>query len=224
MTASRRIGVLGGTFDPIHFGHLDAAEAARASLRLDEILFLPSNDPPHRSRGPIASVFHRFALIALGIQDREAFRVSDLELTRAGVSYTADTLRALHAEGWGRLELFFILGADAFAEISTWREYPQVLDSAHFVVVARPGLALDNVAARVPALRSRIHHASEDVAEDGHTRVFLVDAPTRDVSSTMVRERLARGLSIDALVPGIVAAHIAAHHLYGAVGTLHGTK
>ena len=114
-----RLGVLGGTFDPIHLGHLDAADAARSALALDEVLFVPSHDPPHRPVEPRATAFHRFALTALAVNDRPGCRVSDLELVRDGGSYTSDTLRSLHAAGWPAWQIFFILGADAFAEIAT---------------------------------------------------------------------------------------------------------
>jgi nicotinate-nucleotide adenylyltransferase len=222
MTAGRRIGVLGGTLDPIHFGHFDAAEAARTALQLDAVHLVPSHDPPHRPASPRASAFHRFALVSLAIQDRPAYRVSDMELTRSGHSYTADSLRAIHAEGWTPLQIFFILGADAFAEISTWREFPAVLDGAHFAVIARPGTTLESAAARTPQLRQRLQHAADAIPEDGKTRIILVEARTRDISSTMVRARLSARQPIDDLVPAAVARHIAFHHLYGAVGDLHG--
>ncbi len=222
MRAAGRIGVLGGTFDPIHLGHLDAAEAARTALQLDEVCLLPSHDPPHRSASPMASAFHRFALATLAVQGLPGYRVSDMELTRSGHSYTADSLRTLHAAGWKPLQIFFILGADAFAEIATWREFPAVLDGAHFVVIARPGTGLDEAAARTPALRDRLHHGGQVLPEDGKTRVILVEARTRDISSTMIRTRLSANQPIDDLVPAAVARHIVIHHLYGAVGELHG--
>ena len=133
--SDRTLGVLGGTFDPIHFGHLDAAEAARAALSLDEILVVPSHDPPHRPVDPHATPFHRFAMAALAATGRPGYQVSDMELVREGASYTVDTLRALQRQGWSASQLFFILGSDAFAEVATWREYPRVLDEANFVVV-----------------------------------------------------------------------------------------
>jgi nicotinate-nucleotide adenylyltransferase len=222
MTAARKIGVLGGTFDPIHFGHLDAAEAARTALALDEVLLVPSNDPPHRSADPLASVFHRFALAALAISDLPAYRVSDMELTRAGHSYTADSLRAMHAAGLHPSQIFFILGTDAFAEIATWREFPTVLDGAHFVVIARPGTTLDVAAARTSELAHRLHRVGDAIPQDGKTRIILVEARTRDISSTNVRARLAARQSIEDLVPAAVARHIVMHHLYGAVDDLHG--
>jgi nicotinate-nucleotide adenylyltransferase len=214
MNARTRLGLLGGTFDPIHFGHLDAAKAAQQALALDEIRFIPSHDPPHRPADPRASAFHRFALVALAIEGNATYRASDLELRRDGPSYTTDTLRAVRAEGRDPSQLFFILGADAFAEIATWREFPAVLDAANFVVIARPGTSLDAAAARTPSLRARLRHADGAFEKHG-TFVFLVEAQTRDVSSTAIRGRLAAGQSIDDLVPGAVARHIVAHELYG---------
>jgi nicotinate-nucleotide adenylyltransferase len=202
-----RLGVLGGTFDPVHYGHLDAAAAAREALSLDQVLFIPAHDQPLRANDPRATAFHRFAMAALATNGCRGYRVSEMELAREGTSYTIDTLRQLHADGWSPSQLFFILGADAFAEIAHWRGYPEILDAARFVVVARPGVTLDSVLARMPELRPR---------------VSLVEARTRDVSSTTIRQRLAAGESIDDLVPAPVARHILAHQLYGAVDDLHG--
>jgi nicotinate-nucleotide adenylyltransferase len=221
---TRRLGVLGGTFDPVHYGHLDAADAARAALTLTDILFMPSHDPPHRPVDPHATAFHRFALVALAIDGLPGYRVSDEELRRQGNSYTSDTLRALHAAGWSPLQIFFILGADAFAEIASWHQFPAVLDAAHFAVIARPGTTIEGALARTPALRSRVRPPAPDLLADSTTGVFLVKAATRDVSSTMIRARLAARQSIDDLVPSPVARHIAAHHLYGAEDSLHGNN
>ena len=211
---TRRLGVLGGTFDPVHVGHLDAAGAARAALALDDVLFVPSNDPPHRPGHPHAAAFHRFALVALAVDNSPGYRVSDLEVRRPGSSYTSDTLRTLHAGGWQPWQLYFILGADAFAEIATWHEFPAVLDGAHFVVVARPGVTIDAVLARTPGLQRRVRAVADPSEAAGPTAIFRVEARTRDVSSTAIRARLAAGQTIDDLVPAAVARHIAAHHLY----------
>ena len=218
-TPGRRLGILGGTLDPIHYGHLDAAHAARAALALDEVRFMPAHDPPHRPIDPRTSAFHRFALVALAIEGHQGFRASDLELQREGPSYTIDTLRALHTEGWTASQIFFIIGADAFAEIATWYRYPAFLDAANFAVIARPGTTIAAALARTPALGSRVRTTPNDSAGTG---VFLVEAVTRDVSSTAIRERLAAGRSIDDLVPSAVARHILANDLYKAVDTLHG--
>jgi nicotinate-nucleotide adenylyltransferase len=209
--ASVRIGLLGGTLDPIHVGHLDAAEAARTSLGLDTVVVIPSHDPPHRSVDPHASAFHRFAMVALAIDGRAAYRASDTELRRDGPSYTALTLRDWHASGWEPTQLFFIIGADAFAEIATWYEYPAILDACQFALVSRPGTTVREALARTPDLQKRVG-----------VNIHLVEAPTAAVSSTEVRARLAAGASIDGLVPSAVARHIAAHQLYRTVDDLHG--
>jgi len=219
---TRRLGVLGGTFDPVHYGHLDAAAAAQATLGLHEVLFMPSHDPPHRPADPHATAFHRFALLSLAIDGLAGYRVSDLELGRPGPTYTADTLRELHASGWSASQIFFILGADAFAEIASWREYPAVLDAAHFAVVARPGVSLGTALARAPELGARARDIRDDPVKSPGTGVYLVQAETRDVSSTVIRGRLAAKRSITDLVPPAVARHIEAHHLYGADNDLHG--
>ena len=223
MTAARRVGILGGTFDPVHYGHLDAAAAARAALELDEVVFIPAHDPPHKPHDPGANGFHRFAMVALAIQEWPGYRASELELAREGASYTADTLRGLHAQGVPASQLFFILGADAFADIAAWREFPAILDLAHFVVVARPGTTLGEAVARTPDLRARTRILPPNVRNaDGGLGIYLVEARTRDVASTAVRERLASGAPIDDLVPRPVARHIVAHYLYGAVDDRHG--
>jgi nicotinate-nucleotide adenylyltransferase len=213
---ARRLGILGGTFDPIHLGHLDAAAAAREAVELDEILFIPAHDPPHRPIDPRASAFHRFALVSLAIEGVDGYRVSDMELRRDGPSYTVTTLRALHADGWMPSQLYFVLGADAFAEIHTWYAFPDVLDCANFVVISRPG---------APAVGRGPRPVRRSLGEGGSgpgstgTGVYHVEARTRDVSSTTIRARLAAGESIDDLVPTAVARHISAHQLYGATKT-----
>jgi nicotinate-nucleotide adenylyltransferase len=171
---------------------------------------------------PHATAFQRFALTALAINGLDGCRLSEAELVRDGRSYTSDTLRQFHALGWAARQLFFILGADAFAEIATWREYPAVLELAHFVVIARPGTAMETALSRNPELRPRVSPPSMDPVKDGITGIFVVEATTRDVSSTTIRERLAAGHGIDDLVPSAVARHIVAHHLYEMENELHG--
>ncbi|MDA1185112.1 MAG: nicotinate-nucleotide adenylyltransferase [Acidobacteria bacterium] len=219
---TRRLGILGGTFDPVHFGHLDAAAAAQSALALHDVLFVPSHDPPHRPDAPHATGVQRLALVTLAINGVNARRVSDVELRRNGPSYTADTLRALHAEGWAPMQLFFILGADAFAEIATWRELPFVLDATNFAVIARPGTTIETAVTRTPELQRRTQPASAASHPSDSTGIFLVEAATRDISSTLIRQRLAAGQPIDDLVPATVARHIAAHRLYNTEDVLHG--
>jgi nicotinate-nucleotide adenylyltransferase len=219
--ASRRLGLLGGTLDPIHLGHLESARAARAALGLDRVIIVPSRVPPHRHQQPQASPYHRFAMAALAVNGAEGLSVSDMELSAPGPSYTADTLTRLRANGAAPSQLFFITGADAFAEIATWHRYPEVLDLAHFVVIARPGHDLEAVRERLPRLAGRMIDAARMPSTPGGCGIYLVAARTPDVSSTEVRQRIARGEPPTGLVPAAVEAHIMQHGLYRA-GQLHG--
>lgn len=214
MIAAARLGILGGTLDPVHAGHVQTALAARRLLGLDRVLLMPSRVPPHRPLEPKASAFHRFAMSALAIQDADGLEVSDLELTTPGPSYTSGTLDRLRRAGLSPLQIFFITGADAFAEIETWHRYPEVLEMSHFVVVARPGHDPGAVTSRIPAVAGRVVEASPRAASVGRLSIFLVNAATPDVSSTQVRQRLREGRSIAGLVPPAVERHILRHRLY----------
>ena len=211
----RRIGILGGTLDPVHAGHLEVASVARTALSLDLVQLMPSMTPPHRHLQPQASPFHRFAMVALAVAEREGLLASDDELCTAGPSYTSDTLARWHGRGFAPTELFFVLGADAFADIAAWYRYPAVLDSAHFVVVARPGTSLVELQSQLPALRSRMCDGSSVTSESpGTPRIMLLSASTPDVSSTEIRRRVAAGERLDGLTPPAVIAHIERHRLY----------
>jgi len=192
--AGNRVGILGGTFDPIHNGHVETAAAARRALMLDRVMLLPSLTPPHRPAEPRASAFHRFAMAALAATTARGLEVSDLELRRDGPSYTSTTLERLHADGHTPADLFFILGADAFAEIGTWHDYPRLFDLSNFAVVSRPGF--------------------ETAGLQRGPGIFLVAAETPDVSSTEIRRRVGAQEPIDGMVPPIVADHIRRHRLY----------
>ena len=198
------LGVLGGTFDPIHLGHVAAANAAQQQLSLDSIVLVPSRIPPHRADPVGASGEHRLAMAALAAAGRPGWSASRIELDREGPSYTYETLQAL-GESNGT-QIFFITGADAFADIATWSRYPAVLDLAHFVVVSRPGITLDSLRERVPSAFGRPSNAE--------TRVILVEADTPDVSSTEIRRRVRAGDSLSGLVPDAVERYIQARHLY----------
>ena len=215
-----RLGILGGTLDPIHCGHMAAAVAARDAFDLPDVLVLPSRVPPHRPVQPIASPFHRFAMACLAVSGVPTLRASDDELRSEGPSYTADTLDRLHARGVAASQIFFITGADAFADIATWKRYPGVLELANFVVVARPGHHLDALASKLPALADRMRTVpvgGAAAATGGTTVIYLLHAPTPDVSSTVVRDRLRRGDAITGLVPPLVEHHIHQHQLYSPV-------
>ena len=208
----RRIGLLGGTFDPIHCGHLDLGSAAEHALELTEMIVIPSNIPPHRPP-PVASSYHRFAMVALAIAGHERWRASDLELGVGLPSFTTETLQHFHARGFAATELFFVIGADAFVEIESWKDYPAILDRAHFAVVARPGFRTKEIIERLPELLPRMTSPAE---AEGHGTpvIFLIPAKTADVSASAIRQRCATGESIEALVPPAVGQHIERHALY----------
>ena len=219
MRTRPRVGIVGGTFDPIHAGHLAAARAAGRALELDAVRFIPSARPPHRPDSPRASEYHRVEMIRLAIAEAidrarpTRWEVSDLELRPDGPSFTFDTLAALRREGLSPLQIFFVTGADAFAEIATWHRYPEVLDAAHFAVVTRPGTTLDSLRGRLPDLAPRMTTAQ--IALDAQDpRIILIESDTPDVSSTEIRRRASLHEPLTGLVTPAVAAYIAQHSLY----------
>lgn len=227
-----RLGVLGGTFDPIHLGHIAAAEAAQHALSLDAMVLIPSRIPPHRAQPATASADDRLAMAQLVAAEFPGWSASRIEIDRQGKSYTYDTLLELarkpalserdtsqsnvSRESKGT-QIFFVIGADAFAEIATWSRYPAVLDLANFVVVSRPGITLDSLRERVPsAFRTNPPCTPSDLRVLGSekTCVILVEAPTPDVSSTEIRRRVRAGQSVSGLVSAAVSDYIAARGLY----------
>ena len=206
------LGVLGGTFDPIHNGHIAAGLRAQAALGLERVMLVPSRIPPHRSAG--ASPADRLAMAGLAAAELRGWSASDIELKREGPSYTFDTLTALGAASTS--QKFFIIGADAFAEIATWSRYPAVLDLANFAVVARPGITLDSLQKRLPDLADRM--TTPEAHQPGDPRIILIQAETPDVSSTEIRQRVRVGESISTLVPESVASYISTHRLYVEAG------
>ena len=226
MTAGARIGLLGGTFDPIHLGHVATAQAARRALELDRVYLLPSHVPPHRPQQPLASGYHRFAMTALAINGIDGLAASDIELCAPGPSYTSETLvRFRDRAGMAGSKIFFITGADAFAEIETWYRYPDVLELAHFAIVSRPQFPVERLRDVLPRLASRmisVHAQAESPAASSQPRdaggdfrgIFLIDAPTPDISSTEIRRRLFAGEPLAGMIPDAVERHIRQHRLY----------
>jgi len=206
-----RRGFLGGTFDPIHCGHLDVATAAKRALDLDGVDLVPAGMPPHR-RPPLAAAADRLAMAQLAARGLPGFAVSDLEMQVEGPSYTSATLDRLASRGFDLTRLFLITGADAFRDIPTWKDYPHLLDRCHFVAVSRPGCPARTLIAALPSLADRMIETPCGVPT--RPSIFLVDAPTAAVSSTEVRRRVASGESIEGLVPDAVATYIKGRHLY----------
>ncbi|MBN1659210.1 MAG: nicotinate-nucleotide adenylyltransferase [Anaerolineae bacterium] len=198
---SRRVGVLGGTFDPIHDGHLVAAQEAWHQLTLDYVLLLPAGDPPHKSGHRFASARHRVCMVELAIAGRDHLSVSHVDLDRPGPHYTADALALLQEELGPEVRLYFIEGADSLAEVSTWHQPERVLAAANLAVVGRPGYSvnLDALEARLPGLSQRIH---------------WVSMPALAISSTDLRLRVRTGRPISYLLPACVEAYIYEHRLY----------
>jgi nicotinate-nucleotide adenylyltransferase len=192
---------MGGTFDPIHVGHLAIAEEAREALGLDRILFVPAGSPPHKPRGAVSAVEHRVAMVELAIADNAAFELSRIEVDRPGPSYTVDTVEAL-AAGAGDPALTVILSAETFAELPTWHEPERLFAAARVAVVPREGYPAPD-----PAWLSTTFPGRED-------RVTYLEGPRLGLSSTALRARAAAGRSVRYLVPAAVEAYIAANHLY----------
>lgn len=208
------IGLFGGTFDPVHLGHLDVARAACRTLGLERLWLIPAKLPPHRSQ-PVASEADRLAMLGLAIKADPAFEISTIELDSPSPSYTAHTLARLGADGSALDRWCFVTGADAFADIATWHDYPALLDRCHFAVVSRPGRPVGTLPAALPALASRMILAGENpVPPASRPGIFLIDAPTAPVSSTSVRTAITRGLPLTGLVPDAVADYIASRRLY----------
>ena len=195
----RDLGVMGGTFDPVHLGHLAVAEEAREVLGLERILFVPAGQPPHKPTGEVSPAEHRIAMVELAIADNPAFELSRIEVDRAGPSYTVDTLEALAGEG-DRLTV--ILSAETFAELPTWHQPGRLFEAARVAVAPRWGYPAPD-----PGWLAATFPGRED-------RVSYLEGPRLGVSSTALRARVAAGRSIRYLVPQPVAAYIAAHNLY----------
>lgn len=210
-----RVGWLGGTFDPVHQGHLDVATAARAALDLDHVYLVPARVPPHRG-APVASTTHRLAMVKLAAETHDWLRVSEIELDATGPSYTMDTLDRLEAQGMDLRSLHVITGADAFAQILTWKGAPGLLDRCPFVVVSRPGNPAPALRQVLPSLAPRMVDANR-CEFTARPSIFLVDAPTAPVTSTEVRARASSRSSLGRLVPETVASYINEHELYQGV-------
>ena len=212
----RRVGILGGTFDPIHCGHIDMGRAAWNALGLTTLFVIPAHIPPHRA-APYASSHHRFAMVTLAIAMESQWQVSDVELRTEAPSYTSDTLARFHERGYAASEVFFIVGTDAFTDIASWKDYPLILSRASFAIVSRPGYSVKQLPERLPFLKAQMVWTPTDIASQAGARVFLIDAPTADVSSTAIRQHRAAGRSITGMVAPSVQQHIERHGLYTSV-------
>jgi nicotinate-nucleotide adenylyltransferase len=195
-------GVLGGTFDPIHWGHLSLAEEARERLEMAQVLFIPTGRPWMKVGNPVSAVEHRVAMVCLAIADKPGFKLSRIEVERPGFSYTVDTIAELREKLGAGNEIFMITGWDKLAELPYWHEPSRLIQMCRLVVAPRPGFAqpdLDSLNTLVPGISRR---------------VIMMNKPEMDISATEIRSRVARGLPIGHLVPGPVDSYIKQHQLY----------
>ncbi len=199
MVGVGRIGVLGGTFDPIHYGHLAAAEEARAKLNLREVVFVVAGLPPHKLNEEIARAKDRYAMVELAVASNPHFSVSRIDIDRPGPSYTVDTIALLRQE-WTE-EIYFIMGVDSLMEIDTWHQPQRLIQLCRLVAVERPGFVpdLERLEAAVPGITARTE---------------IIDMPEVDISSTDLQRRVREGLPIKYQVPPEVEEYIYQHRLY----------
>jgi nicotinate-nucleotide adenylyltransferase len=217
-----RIGLLGGTFNPVHNGHLAIARQTREALGLDQILFVPSNHPPHKSHDSLAPAQDRYAMVRLAIASDSSLAISDVELRRPGKSYSIDTIRMLQKEYGAQTELVFLIGLDAFLDFPSWRDPRTLLELCPFVVLSRPGLSFRSLSAN--ALLPPIpDHSLADLDTGqilhlevplGKQRLTCLQLPPCAISASDIRSRVRRGLPVVNLLPHLVESYILQHHLY----------
>jgi len=193
-----KVGIMGGTFDPIHTGHLTAAEQAREAAGLDEIWFMPSNVPPHKERMPGASPAHRLGMVRLAIAENPRFRATDVELEKGGTSYTAETLELLK-ERWPEYEFSYIIGADMVMYLPKWHRIGDIVRDFRFIGLQRPGFPLDMA----------------ELPEEIREKVTIVPMPSLEISSTDIRLRRKEGRTVRYLVPEAVRLYMEGEGLYG---------
>jgi nicotinate-nucleotide adenylyltransferase len=222
MEQRKRIAIYGGTFDPVHAGHLEIARKVLQLFAIDEFLFMPARRAPHKLDRQTSSALHRYAMLVLATRADPQFRVSTFELEQPERGYTVDTLFHFRSQLGAAADLFFVMGADSWSEITTWREWQRLMTLANLIVVTRPGyeVALDQVdevtAARVVDLRGLSAVSSLQKVEPDASKVFITDAVMHDVSATAVRQaaRANSNEDFDKLVPPDVADYIRKYGLY----------
>jgi nicotinate-nucleotide adenylyltransferase len=222
MDRRKRIAYYGGTFDPIHRGHLEVAHKISRLFEIDGLWFVPAQLAPHKHARDVSPALHRYAMLALATQDEPRFLISTFELEAPGRCYTVDTLAHFKARWADTAELFFIMGADSWSEISTWRDYERLLTLTNHIVVSRPGYSLS--AEHVPEeIRKRLvdlrglaaPEAAKTIENANGERIFMTDAVMTDVSATDIRRAARENSSqLSDLVPAVVAAYIGKYQLY----------
>ncbi|SPD75546.1 putative nicotinate-nucleotide adenylyltransferase [uncultured Desulfobacterium sp.] len=211
-----KIGILGGTFDPIHLGHLRTAEEVGEALGLKKVYLIPSASPPHKTGEPVTPFFHRLEMTRIATDESPLLEALDLEGKRPGLSYSIETLKELCNTLGPECDLYFILGTDAFIEIETWKEYYKLFDYAHFVVIRRAGHEVISLEPFLISIREDIKKtALPDIYVTGSNKnVIIMSSTLMEISSTHIRREAARGRSIRFLVPHSVGEYITRKGLY----------
>ncbi len=205
-TGKKKIGIMGGTFNPIHNGHLVTAQEALNQFCLDEVIFIPAGDPPHKVEKHLADAEDRYLMTVIATSSNSSFFVSRIEIDRKGKSYAIDTVKELRKTYGADLELFFITGADAILEILSWKDTDEIVTLTKFIAATRPGYDLS----KIKYLKSTLF-PSEKEAND---RIFIMEIPALAISSTNIRERIKDCRPINYLVPEGVSNYILKHGLY----------
>ena len=217
-----RIGLLGGTFNPIHIGHLYVAEQARTRLGFDQIIFIPTGDPPHKSLETLASAKHRLEMVKLATKDSPQFRVSEVEIFSTEICYTIDTLHKLKNQVEGKL--FFIVGLDAFLDLPTWKAADELLAQADFVVVSRPEVWFSQIkrfSTSLPILESDLTALDNkkrdrlEIQASPESTLTLLDLPPCNISASAIRDNLKQGLNMANWLPPLIESYIIRNGLYG---------
>jgi len=203
----RRIGVMGGTFNPIHFGHLVTAQEALGQFNLDKVIFIPTGDPPHKVGKDIASSEDRYLMTVIATAPNKNFLVSRIETDRKGSSYTIDTVRELRKIYGTGVTIYFITGADAILEILTWKNTEEIVSLCKFIAATRPGYNLS----RIKDLEKKLFNEKNNKGE----KIFVMEVPALAISSTDIRSRVKNNRPINYLLPGGVRSYILKHGLYG---------
>ena len=217
-----RLGLLGGSFNPVHNGHLGIARQTREALGLDQILFIPTNHPPHKPSGSLVPARDRYEMVRLAISSDPSLALSDVEIRRPGKSYTIDTIRLLQQQYGEQTRLYFLIGLDAFLDFPSWRDPQTLLTLCQFVVLSRPGLLFRSLStvALLPTIpypsladldAGRISRIEAPI---GTQRLICLKLPPCAVSASDIRSRIRQGLPVANLLPPLVESYILQHHLY----------
>jgi nicotinate-nucleotide adenylyltransferase len=210
----RRVGIYGGTFDPVHNGHLEVARRVLEFFELDEVIFVPACAPPHKRNAKLTSAFHRFAMVALATEADQRLLVSTIELDAPDRPYAVDTVGRMESE---ERRLFFIIGADSWSEITTWREWRRLIEMCDLIVVTRPGYVIEPKVDNFTDVRGWEKTSVSDlIASETKPRVFITDVAMIDVAATVIRAAVVADdfAGLKRMVPPAVAGYIEKHGLY----------